>query len=57
MEELFRSFSWVALAVGIVAVIAIIEVALRSIATRFGTPQDSFPHRVGTELPRMMRNS
>ena len=57
MEELFRSFSWVALAVGIVAVIAIIEVALRSIATRFGTPQDNFPHRVGTELPRMMRNN
>ncbi|QVL32457.1 hypothetical protein KIH39_00640 [Telmatocola sphagniphila] len=57
MEELLRSFSWVALAVGIIAVIAVIEVLLRTIANRFGTPQERFPHRVGTELPRMLRNN
>ncbi len=58
MEDLLRSFNWVALPVLIVTVIAIIEVALRAIANRFGTPQETqFPHRVGTELPRMMRGN
>jgi uncharacterized membrane protein len=56
MDELMRSLTWVFLAVGIVAVIAVIEVVLRSIANRFGTPQNEYPHRVGTELPRMLRN-
>lgn len=53
-EELFRSFGWVALAVGVVAVVALIEVALRTITNKYGTPQGQYSHRVGTELPRML---
>jgi hypothetical protein len=52
-DEVFRSLSWVALAVAIVAVFMVLEVILRSLANRFGTPQDRYPHRVGNQLPRI----
>jgi hypothetical protein len=52
-DEVLRSLSWVGLAVGIVAVFMILEVLLRSLTNRYGTPQDQYPHRVGNQLPRV----
>ena len=55
-DELFRSLSWVALAVGIIAVFMLLELLLRTLTNRYGTPQDdNYPHRVGSQLPRMER--
>ncbi len=54
-DEVLRSLSWVGLAVGIVAVFMLLEVLLRSLTNRFGTPQDRYPHRVGNQLPRVER--
>jgi hypothetical protein len=55
-DEVLRSLSWVGLAVGIVAVFMILEVLLRTLTTRYGTPQEtSHPHRVGSQLPRVER--
>jgi hypothetical protein len=53
-DEIFRPLSWVALAVGIVAVFMILELLLRTLTNRYGTSQD-FPHRVGSQLPRVPR--
>jgi hypothetical protein len=44
-DTFFQSFGWVALAIGIVAVVALIEVALRTITNRFGTPARTDMHR------------
>ena len=55
-EEVLRSLSWVGLAVGIVAVFMLLEVLLRTLFTRYGTPQETdHPHRVGSQLPRVER--
>ena len=55
-EEVLRSLSWVGLAVGIVAVFMLLEVLLRTLITRYGTPQETnHPHRVGSQLPRVER--
>ena len=51
-DEIIRSLSWVGLAVGIVAVFVLLEVLLRNLTTRYGTPQDRYPHRMGSHLPR-----
>ncbi|WP_020472527.1 hypothetical protein [Zavarzinella formosa] len=44
-DEVFRSLSWVGLAVGIVAVFMVLEILFRSLTNRYGTQQDQFPHR------------
>ena len=55
-DEVLRSLSWVALAVGIVAVFMLLEVLLRTLTNRFATPQEpNYPHRVGSQLPRVER--
>jgi len=46
------SMMWVGLIVGVVAVIAIVEVLLSTILNRYGT--SVYPHRTGTELPRIL---
>jgi hypothetical protein len=47
---------WVGLGIGIVAVITVLEVLLRTLFTRYGTPSaNEFPHRTGTELPRVLK--
>jgi hypothetical protein len=51
-DEVLRSLSWVGLAVGIVAVFMILEVLLRTLTNRFGTPQEGYTHRKGTQVPR-----
>jgi hypothetical protein len=56
-DEVLRSLGWVLLAVGIVAVFMVLEVLLRTLFNRFGTPAESDrPHRIGTELPRVLKN-
>jgi hypothetical protein len=52
-DEVLRSLSWVGLAVGIVAVFMLLEVLLRALFNRYGTPQEGYTHRTGTELPRV----
>ena len=52
-DEVFRSLGWVGLAVAIVAVFMLVEVVLRSLTNRYGTPQDRRTHQVTGELPRM----
>lgn len=52
-DEIVRSLGWVGLAVGIVAVFMVLEVLLRTLTNRYGTPQDKYPHRVGSEFPRV----
>lgn len=52
-DEVLRSLSWVGLAVGIVVVFMVLELVLRSVANRYGTPQDQYRHRVGNQLPRV----
>jgi hypothetical protein len=55
-DEVLRSLSWVGLAVGIVAVFMLLEVVLRALTNRYGTPQETkYPHRVGSQLPRVER--
>jgi hypothetical protein len=51
------SLMWIGLAVGIVAVLMVLEVLLRTLFTRYGTPvENQNPHRTGTELPRVLKN-
>jgi hypothetical protein len=55
-DEVLRSLSWVGLAVGIVVVFMLLEVLLRTLTNRYGTPQETnYPHRVGSQLPRVER--
>ena len=55
-DEVLRSLSWVGLAVGIVAVLMLLEVLLRTLTNRFGTPQETnHTRRVGSQLPRVER--
>jgi N-acyl-L-homoserine lactone synthetase len=56
--ELIRSLSWVGLAIGIVAVFMVLEVLLRTLFNRYGTPAEmDHPHRTGTELPRVLKQN
>jgi len=57
-EEILRTVMWVGLAVGIVAVFMVLEVLLRTLFTRYGTPaENQNPHRIGTELPRVLKQN
>jgi hypothetical protein len=51
-DEVVRSLSWVGLAVGIVVVFMVLEVVLRTLTNRYATPQDGYPHRTGSQIPR-----
>ena len=50
-DEVFRSLGWVFLAVGIVAVLMLLEVIFRTVTNKYGTPQDRYPHRVANKTP------
>jgi hypothetical protein len=52
-DEVLRYLSWVGLAVLIVVVFMGLEVLLRTLTNRYGTPQEGYTHRTGTELPRV----
>ena len=39
IDELIRSASWVGLGIGLVLLLTVLELLLRSLVTRFGTPQ------------------
>ena len=52
-DEVLRSLGWVGLAVGIVAVFMVLEVLLRTLTNRYGTPQEGYTHRAGSHLPRV----
>lgn len=54
-DEVLRSLVWVGLAVGIVLVFMIVELVLRALTNRYGTPQEGYTHRTGTQLPRVER--
>ena len=56
-DEVLRSLNWVGLAIGIVAIFMVLEVLLRTLFTRYGTPAEHFPRRTGTELPREMKRT
>ena len=57
-DELLRFVGWVVPCVGIVAVFMVLEVLLRTLFTRYGTPaENSHPHRTGTELPRVLKQN
>lgn len=49
-EEVIRSLSWVGVAVGIVAVFMVLELLLRTLTNRYGTPQTGYTHRSGTQV-------
>ena len=49
-DEVLRSLSWVGLAVGIVAVFMLLEVLLKTLTNRYGTPQTGYTHRSGTQV-------
>ena len=51
-DEVLLSLSWVGLAVGIVAVFMVLEVLLRTLTNRYGTPQERYGQRTGGQLPR-----
>ncbi|MEZ6140511.1 MAG: hypothetical protein R3B84_08065 [Zavarzinella sp.] len=44
-------WGWVFLAVGIVAVLMLLEVIFRTVTNRYGTPQDRYPHRIANKTP------
>jgi hypothetical protein len=52
-SEMNALIMWVGLIVGIVAVIAIVEVFLSTIMNRYGA--SAYPRRIGTELPRILK--
>jgi hypothetical protein len=57
-EELLSTLRWVGLGVGIVAIFMVLEVLLRTLFTRYGTPAEhQYPHRKGTELPRELKQN
>jgi hypothetical protein len=57
-DDVIRVLLWVGLGVGIVAVFMVLEVLLRTLFNRYGTPaENSNPHRTGTELPRVLKQN
>ncbi|MCE9533490.1 MAG: hypothetical protein K8T89_20550 [Planctomycetes bacterium] len=57
-DEGSRLLLWVGLTIGIVAVFMVLEVLLRTLFTRYGTPaENNYPHRTGTELPRVLKQN
>lgn len=43
--EIIRSLTWVGMGVGLVLVVTTLELILRTLTNRFGTPQGVFPVR------------
>jgi hypothetical protein len=43
--EIIRSLTWVGMGVGLVLVVTTLELVLRALANRFGTPQNTFRAR------------
>jgi hypothetical protein len=43
--EIIRSLTWVGMGVGLVLVVTTLELTLRALTNRFGTPQGAFPGR------------
>lgn len=54
-DEVLRPLIWVGLAVLIVVVFMVLELVLRTLTNRYGTPQDGHEHRTATQLPRVQR--
>jgi hypothetical protein len=48
-DDVLRTLSWVGVAVGIVAVFMLLEVLLRTLTNRYGTPQTGYTHRSGVK--------
>jgi hypothetical protein len=44
--EIIRSLTWVGMGVGLVLVVTTLELILRALTTRFGTPQGEFRSRI-----------
>lgn len=51
-DEVVRSLSWVGLAVGIVLLFMFIELVLRTLTNRSGTPQETYSPRSVSHLNR-----
>ena len=49
-DEVLRSLSWVGLAVLIVVIFMVLEFILRTLTNRYGTPQQGYTHRTGTQV-------
>ncbi len=49
-DEVLRSLTWVGVAVGIVAAFMLLEVLLRTLTNRYGTPQTGYTHRSGNQV-------
>ncbi len=57
-DQALNILMWVGLVVGIVAVFMVLEVLLRTLFTRYGTPAEAnHPHRTGSELPRVLKQN
>ena len=54
-EEVVRALTWVGVAVGIVVVFMVLEMIFRAVTNRYGTPQEGYTHRTGTQLPRVQQ--
>jgi hypothetical protein len=54
-DETLRALTWVGVAVGIVVVFMVLEFLFRTLANRYGTPQEGYTHRTGTQLPRVQQ--
>ena len=51
-EDLARALVWIGLAAVVVVVIAFLEVFLRTLTNRFGTPSRDYSRHVGGAPPR-----
>jgi hypothetical protein len=54
-DSFIQPLIWVGLAIGMVAVFMVLELLLRTLSNRYCTPQDRYPPRIGTQLPRVLR--
>ncbi len=54
-DETLRALTWVGVAVGIVVVFMVLEFLFRALTNRYGTPQEGYSHRTGTQLPRVQQ--
>lgn len=50
MSDIPQSLIWVGLAALIVVVFMLLEVVLRSLTNRYGTPQQGYTHRTSTQV-------
>jgi hypothetical protein len=54
-DETLRALTWVGVGVGIVIVFMVLEFVFRVLTNRFGTPQNGYTHRNGTQVPRVQQ--